>query len=693
MQGLSVMHFKVSTGILSRLGEELIPNPDQGIMELVKNSYDADATECTVKLVDTDSVGGTLIVSDDGIGMDSKAISDGWLVIGRSRKVTRHPTQLGRLPVGDKGLGRLAALRQGSHVTLKTRPHSEPGAEYILSIDWEDFSDALVVEDVRINLDKQKTDSPQGTDTIVENLSFKLGKREVQRLARELLLLADPFDSKASFRPRLIAPGFTELEKQVQDAYFEDAELQLLATLDANGKAEAKLMDWKGDVLFHANHEDIARSESSYKTVSSVIEAWIFVFQSDTFSRRERMGSSTEIRNWLSIVGGIHLYHRGLRVKPYGDLGDDWLNINLARAKAHELRPSTNTVIGRVIADDPTDRLVQKTDRLGFIEDESFSELRRFAINTFDWMAKVRLNESEKKRAQAKKNIENDLENAKIEVEQTIAALEIPSSSRSKVFKVIQNYEKLKERETKSLREDVLLYRSLATAGTTAAVFAHESGKPVTLIEKSAKRIEKKGKELLADRYIRTLGPPVEKLFRAANSLRSFAKFPLHLLKRAKRKSTVVNVHEVIAGVINLFEPFLEEYKVDIQKALMDDSPSVLGSVALLEAVLVNLMTNALNAFNSKDAPCQERKIMICTELTKPHLELRFMDNSTGIKGLELDEIWLPGRTTTLGGTGLGLTIVKDSVTDLGGQIWAIENGELGGAEFIINLPLVEYND
>ena len=497
----------------------------------------------------------------------------------------------------------------------------------------------MVVEDVRINLDKQKTDSPQGTDTIVENLSFKLGKREVQRLARELLLLADPFDSKASFRPRLIAPGFTELEKQVQDAYFEDAELQLLATLDANGKAEAKLMDWKGDVLFHANHEDIARSESSYKTVSSVIEAWIFVFQSDTFSRRERMGSSTEIRNWLSIVGGIHLYHRGLRVKPYGDLGDDWLNINLARAKAHELRPSTNTVIGRVIADDPTDRLVQKTDRLGFIEDESFSELRRFAINTFDWMAKVRLNESEKKRAQAKKNIENDLENAKIEVEQTIAALEIPSSSRSKVFKVIQNYEKLK------------------------------------------------------DRYIRTLGPPVEKLFRAANSLRSFAKFPLHLLKRAKRKSTVVNVHEVIAGVINLFEPFLEEYKVDIQKALMDDSPSVLGSVALLEAVLVNLMTNALNAFNSKDAPCQERKIMICTELTKPHLELRFMDNSTGIKGLELDEIWLPGRTTTLGGTGLGLTIVKDSVTDLGGQIWAIENGELGGAEFIINLPLVEYND
>ncbi len=42
------MHFKFSPSILNRLGEELIPNPDQGIIELVKNAYDADATKCTV---------------------------------------------------------------------------------------------------------------------------------------------------------------------------------------------------------------------------------------------------------------------------------------------------------------------------------------------------------------------------------------------------------------------------------------------------------------------------------------------------------------------------------------------------------------------------------------------------------------------------------------------------------------------
>lgn len=504
------------------------------------------------------------------------------------------------------------------------------------------------------------------------------------------MLLADPFDNKTGFRPKLIAPGFAELEKQVQEAYFEDAEYRLSASLNAEGKAEARLIDWKGDVLFHVNHNDITKREAPYKAVAANLEVWIFGLSTQTVSRRERTASIGEIRDWLSIVGGIHLYHRGLRVKPYGDSGNDWLNINLERAKAAEERPSTNTVIGRVVVVDPDDVLTQKTDRLGFIENEAFSELRQFAIDAFDWMAKVRLKESEKKRDQSKRDINHDVAAARAKVEETIAALEIPPTSRTQVLKLIQNYEKIKERETQSLQEDILLYRSLATAGTTAAVFAHESAKPVTLVEKAAKRIETQGRKLLGEQYFKTLSSPVEMLYKAANSLKSFAKFPLHLLKRAKRRSSAVDVHHVIDEVIELFQPFLEEAKVDVRKELADEAPSIRGSIALLEAILVNLMTNSINAFNVKDAPCEKRQIVVSTELATTNLELRFLDNSLGIKGLDLDEIWLPGRTTTSGGTGLGLTIVKDSVTDLGGEIWAKANGELGGAEFMVKLPLTK---
>ena len=53
--------------ILRRLGEELNPNVDQGILELVKNSYDADAKHCTVELINTSQPGGRIEVRDDDV--------------------------------------------------------------------------------------------------------------------------------------------------------------------------------------------------------------------------------------------------------------------------------------------------------------------------------------------------------------------------------------------------------------------------------------------------------------------------------------------------------------------------------------------------------------------------------------------------------------------------------------------------
>jgi signal transduction histidine kinase len=677
------MHFKFSPNILNRLGEELIPNPDQGIIELVKNSYDADATECTVELVNTNAIGGSLIISDNGVGMDISAIREGWLVLGRSKKAAREPTPLGRLPVGDKGLGRLAALRQGSQVTLKTRPKNEPGIEYSLTINWHDFEQAYVVEDISFDVRKSSTDRGQGTDIIIHDLSVKFGRREVKRLARELLLLADPFDNHVAFRPRLIAPEFVDLEKQVNEAYFEDAELHLKAHLNTDGIAEASVLDWKGSLLFHADHHEL--SKEAYRTAPAEFELWVFLLNPQNFSAKK--ASFGEVRDWLAEVGNVHLYHRGLRVKPYGDQGDDWLRINLARSRNPEVRPSTSTVIGRVIANDPDDLLIQKTDRLGFLENESFLELRRFAINVLDWMAKVRLRETEQKREQVKQESSRDVENSKVSLNEVIEA-KLPEESRTIVRKVVRQYERAKERETQALREDLQLYRSLATAGTTAAVFAHESGKPVTLIEKIAKRIEKKGQELLGEQYTNSLGKPIAMLYQVGTSLLRFSSFPLHLLKREKRRMGVVDVHSVIDDIVELFKPFFDDAKIEVIKVKTESNPRIRGSIALLESVITNFLTNTINAFNVEGGRNEGRQVIISTEFSGNYVLIKVLDNGSGISGIEIDKIWLPGETTT-SGTGLGLTIVKDCVADLGGKVQAIPHGELGGAEFIVELPLV----
>jgi signal transduction histidine kinase len=681
-----MMHFKFSPNILYRLGEELIPNPDQGIIELVKNSYDADATECTVELVNTNAIGGSIIISDNGLGMDISAISEGWLVLGRSKKAAREPTPLGRLPVGDKGLGRLAALRQGSQVHLKTRPKNEPEVEYSLTINWNDFEQADVVEDVSFDVQKNSTDKTQGTEITISVLKSTFSRRDIKRLARELLLLADPFDNRVAFRPKLIAPGFADIEKQVNEAYFENAEYRLNASVNTEGIAEARLLDWKGDLLFHAEHG--ALSQEPYKTAPAEFELWVFLLNPQNFSAKNASVSVKEVRDWLAEVGNIHLYHRGLRVKPYGDQGDDWLKLNYARARNPEVRPSTSTVIGRVIANDPNDLLIQKTDRLGFLENEAFLELRRFAIDVLNWMAKERLKETEKKRERVKEESSRDVTDAQKRIEDVIEA-EVPKESRPIVRKAVQRYERAKARETQALREDLQLYRSLATAGTTAAVFAHESGKPVTLIEKIAKRIEKKGQEMLGEQYTNSLGKPIAMLYQVGTSLLRFSKFPLHLLKREKRRTGVVDVHTVIDDIVELFQPFFDDGRIELKKVKVDGKPCIRGSTALLEAIITNLLTNTINAFNVEGARPEGRQIIVNTEIVRDYVRLKVLDNGLGIKDIELEEIWLPGRTTRPDGTGLGLTIVKDSISDLGGKVQVIANGGLGGAEFIVELPLV----
>lgn len=681
------MHFKFSPKILQRLGEELIPNPDQGIIELVKNSYDADATECTVELIKTSAIGGLIIISDNGVGMDKDAISEGWLVLGRSKKAIREVTQLGRLPVGNKGLGRLAALQMGSQVFLKTRPKHEPGVEYSLTINWDDFQEADVVEDVAFNVQKSITDKGYGTDIIVSNLKNIFNKRDIQRLARELLLLADPFDNHVGFSLKLIAPEFSEIEKQVNNAYFDDAEYHLQASINEFGIAEARLLDWQKNVIFHAKHSAISQQEL-YKTPRTEFELWVFFLNPQSFSARKTSVSSTQVREWLAQVGNVRLYHRGLRVKPYGDSDDDWLNLNYARARNPEVRPSTKTVIGRVIVSDPDDILLQKTDRLGFIENEAFLELKRFAIDVLEWMAKERLKVTETQRQRIKKQVPRDLTEAKARIEEVIEA-EVPQESRPKVLEAVQQYETVTERETKVLREDLQLYRSLATAGTTAAVFAHESAKPVTSIAKIANRIEIMGKKFLGEKYEHYLGEPVAKLYQVSKSLLRFSNFPLHLLKREKRRAGVVDVHSVIDAIVALFQSFFDEGEIQVIKEKVDTTPSIYGSEALLEAIITNLLTNAINAFNVEGGRIKERKVIIRTEIEGRILKIKFLDNGSGIHNIKIDEIWLPGKTTREGGTGLGLTIVRDSVTDMGGSVDAIPKGELGGAEFIIELTLI----
>ena len=176
--GLEVA-FQADAHLVAILGEQLITSEVVGILELVKNAYDAGATQCRVRVegvpglevpIDIDREhpdlpGPVVIVEDNGGGMDRSTIINGWMRPASTLK-TRQKERLkaeraraiaagtsgtfdslvselkranrGRIPLGEKGVGRFAAHRLGSSLCLTTKPPEEL-FEYVLPVEWRSF--------------------------------------------------------------------------------------------------------------------------------------------------------------------------------------------------------------------------------------------------------------------------------------------------------------------------------------------------------------------------------------------------------------------------------------------------------------------------------------------------------------------------------------------------------------------------
>ncbi|MCC6151856.1 MAG: ATP-binding protein [Planctomycetes bacterium] len=697
---MSAKSIRFSPAILARLGEELIASPAQGLVELVKNAYDANARECVVELHGVDVVGGHVLISDDGDGMDESDIEDGWLLLGASRKEPSSPLPAtSRVPSGSKGLGRLAAMRLGKSVSLESLPRRAPNDLFQLDIDWELYEGVPAVEDVDLFIKRRPAPKSRRAGTVVKLVDLKkpFGKAEVARLAKELVLLTDPFAATEAqgnaFRARLKSPEYTELEKLVENAYFDEAEYHLVASIDALGKASAEVFDYRGKRVFAAAHHEIDRSIEGKRVVGAgqpyrcpemKFELHLFVLGRASFSGRET--TIEEVKEWLNAFGGVRLYHRGIRVMPYGDAENDWLTLNLLKNKDPQLRPTTATSIGRIVTDDRAGQLQAKTDRSGLIENEAFHETRRFAIDVLEWLARKRIRERDQ-RLRAKKTVSaNRAKNAASDLEKV--AQQAPKKLRADIQNAVLSLQRAIEVETSALKEEVELYRSLATAGITTAMFAHESQKPLEQIPIMVDLLVTRARRHCAAVFDKHLADPLAQIREAAATVAAAATLPLGLLDRRKRRKQAVNVHEVITQSAALLRDFAERRRVSIKFSLDATNYAVFGTPASIESIVLNFFANSLYALEKVDA--SSRTIHVVTRNDPGEkLFVSVGDSGPGIRGIAVEDIWLPGQTTKQGGTGFGLTIVRDVVADLGGSVGVKENSILGGAEFSVLLPCI----
>ena len=114
--------FTVDAGLIQRLGYELVGRAETAVSELIKNSYDADATIVDVDFIDTAVQGGSLVISDNGLGMTEEQLINGFMRISSTDKL-HNPTspRFNRTKAGRKGIGRFAAQRLGEELVIVTQ--------------------------------------------------------------------------------------------------------------------------------------------------------------------------------------------------------------------------------------------------------------------------------------------------------------------------------------------------------------------------------------------------------------------------------------------------------------------------------------------------------------------------------------------------------------------------------------------
>jgi signal transduction histidine kinase len=229
--------FRIDPLVVFKLGEELVSDETQALLELIKNAYDADASFVRVAIHTKGAPKGLLIepnkkspgwieITDDGTGMDEQAVRDGWLLIARSKK--RDFKQAGkvtgkeRTPLGDKGLGRLGAQRLGWGLQIATKiPRAK--SERVIAFSWKDFLTAGTLDQVAIRSAHRTAKREQGTVlTITELQDPALWTGDgIADLQRELSEVISPYEGVSGFTVVVTVDGtpidLETLGKQIRE--------------------------------------------------------------------------------------------------------------------------------------------------------------------------------------------------------------------------------------------------------------------------------------------------------------------------------------------------------------------------------------------------------------------------------------------------------------------------------------------
>lgn len=699
-------YFTVDAALLRELGERLVGKPEVALAELVKNSYDADATEVSI-LFEADSI----TISDNGDGMSRVEFVDCWLRVGTTHKQKKEFTDLGRSVTGSKGVGRLSAQFLGDRIEIVSKKYDGSRAFKAL-VDWREAREAGslvragadVYDDVDVGLIGGCYEF--GTSVKIYGLKREWDSKSLRDLARELWFLRPPeklldslddvekFDVVVEGLPDDALSAFSDQMDRALDNWIAVIEGKLVD--GKSGGANKLRVRFSDGEVYVADYDVKRRSldRVSFK---------IFVFN---LAGKQAGGVDVNsARRYFKKFGGVHIYDNKFRLPFYGGDEQDWLGLetdhshrlNRSKLLPDEFQvqsglndlPTNGRIFGVVQISTSHERNtasardlnsgnylnVQVTrDRL--IDNDAFEELVHSVRWAIDFYAMRSYERRQKKIAISRLEIpKTEKKISEIREKLFQLSLKVPDSLSKQFDAVSSRFEELEaieEQRKKAINEERILLAALATTGMAAVAMEHELGKELTALDEIRRRMNS-GKVSVQDAELKRA---IDAWADRSSKARKLFSPLMNEYDREKRNK--YSAQKVVAQVVNNSEALLRGVAVDV-KSIPRSIYLPEASFAAWNAIFQNVLINSVNAMIESE----DRRIFCFGEAQGKKRAIYVSDTGVGVDLVGSHELFKPfirrleipeeRKALGLGGMGMGLTIVKMVADSVGCNVCFVE--------------------
>ena len=729
------LSFSVETRVLRELGERLVKQPEVAIVELIKNAYDADATECAVEY----SPRSRIVVEDNGTGMTLDRFTNAWMRVGTASKAhTPYSERYRREITGEKGIGRFAVRFLGSVLYLESVANDvsrDLTTKLTAHFDWPSFDESEDLGEVRVpyQLVEARAGVRTGTKLVITGLRAQASGLDLDAVRTGSIGILTPL--RSLFRQTAGRRGL-EIEDATDPGF--DLNVRSGRSGAASDVAEAilKTSVLRATLVVSDNGLDLRvyrrGSDKPYLQIVDTYANEVGGIEADIRFFPRRKGAFTGLpvdgrfaQTWIRENHGVAVFDRMFRVQPYGSARDDWLLLQADAARNRRdprsrlaekhfemsqavkvdtkqnwmLRlPQSMQLVGLVcvngrrasVLDADGEGLIASADREGFLENRAFRQLRDLVRGAVEAIAFVDRQVQQEEEA---RELEEQLAAARAETKTAIEEIatnpHIAEEDKSRIISALVQSQTLVEKQGAESRAREQQLEVMSLLGVVAGFMTHEFGVALAELESTKQLLDALGEK--RPRFAET----AEAFAKHIKQLEEFVTYSSGYIRGARTvPKKPYPVMPRLRQVKRVFGKYAVERGIQVQLRVESGLEAPLVPVSLYNGLALNLFTNALKAVTAKTGDATAKiKFRAWNDERWHHLEVS--DTGIGIPAVLRERVFDPLFTTTgskndpLGsGMGLGLTLVRRGAEAFGGRATVVPAGEGFATAVRIRLPL-----